>query len=138
MGVVNDGQFRRFCEHVGLNHLLTDPRFSNNAQRMQHRPALRETIEKTLSARTRYPLCDELMAAGVPIGPVNSIPEAFALEHTRHRKMAVTGEGDYQSTGIPLKLSDTPGSPGKAPPALQPTPTPSSPSTVTTKPGARD
>jgi crotonobetainyl-CoA:carnitine CoA-transferase CaiB-like acyl-CoA transferase len=118
LGVVNDGQFRRFCEHVGLNHLLTDPRFSNNAQRMQHRPALRDTIENTLSARTRYPLCDELMAAGVPIGPVNSIPEAFALEHTRHRKMAVTGEGDYQSTGIPLKLSDTPGSPGKAPPAF--------------------
>jgi crotonobetainyl-CoA:carnitine CoA-transferase CaiB-like acyl-CoA transferase len=118
LGVVNDGQFRRFCEHVGLNHLLTDPRFSNNAQRMQHRPALRETIEKTLSVLTRYPLCDELMAAGVPIGPVNSIPEAFALEHTRHRNMAVTGEGDYRSTGIPLKLSETPGSPGKAPPAF--------------------
>lgn len=118
LGVVNDGQFRRFCEHVGLNHLLTDPRFSNNAQRMQHRPALRETIETTLSALTRYPLCDELMAAGVPIGPVNSIPEAFALEHTRHRNMAVTGEGDYRSTGIPLKLSETPGAPGKAPPAF--------------------
>jgi crotonobetainyl-CoA:carnitine CoA-transferase CaiB-like acyl-CoA transferase len=118
LGVVNDGQFRRFCDHVGLNHLLTDPRFSNNAQRMQHRPALREIIEKTLSALTRYPLCDELMAAGVPIGPVNSIPEAFTLAHTRHRSMAVTGEGDYRSTGIPLKLSETPGAPGKAPPAF--------------------
>ena len=118
LGVVNDGQFRRFCEHVGLQHLLTDPGFANNAQRMKNRPALRETIERTLSTRTRYPLCDELMALGVPIGPVNSVPEAFALEHTRHRAMAVTGEGDYRGIGIPIKLSDTPGRPGTAPPAF--------------------
>jgi crotonobetainyl-CoA:carnitine CoA-transferase CaiB-like acyl-CoA transferase len=118
LGVVNDGQFRRFCEHVGLEYLLTDPGFSNNAQRMKNRPALRETIERTLSTRTRYPLCDDLMALGVPIGPVNSVPEAFALEHTRHRDMALSGQGDYRGIGIPLKLSDTPGRPGTAPPAF--------------------
>jgi len=118
LGVVNDGQFRRFCAHVGLEHLLSDPRFANNAQRMQHRPALRETIERTLSSRTRYPLCDDLMAAGVPVGPVNAIPEAFALAHTRHRGMDVSGDGDYRGIGVPVKLSDTPGSPGACPPAF--------------------
>lgn len=118
LGVVNDGQFRRFCEHVGLEHLLTDPGFSSNAQRMKNRPALRDTLERTLSARTRYPLCDDLMALGVPVGPVNSVPEAFALEHTQHRAMAVAGEGGYRSVGIPLKLSDTPGRPGTPPPAF--------------------
>jgi len=117
LGVVNDGQFRRFCEHVGLQHLLSDPRFTSNAQRMQHRPALRETIEANLSARTRYPLCDELMAIGVPVGPVNSIPEAFALAHTQHRQMSVT-DGNYRGIGLPLKLSDTPGRPGSTPPSF--------------------
>jgi len=117
LGVVNDGQFRRFCEHVGLQHLLSDLRFASNAQRMQHRPALRDTIETTLSALTRYPLCDELMAIGVPVGPVNSIPEAFALAHTQHRQMSVT-EGSYRGIGLPLKLSDTPGHPGTAPPSF--------------------
>ncbi len=57
------------------------------------------------------------MAAGVPAGPVNTIPEALQQPHALAREMVIS-RPDYQGLGIPIKLSDTPGSIGRRPPKL--------------------
>jgi len=67
--------------------------------------------------RERHALCRELMRNGVPIGPVNTVPEAFAQAHAVHREMKVDRD-DYQGIGIPTRLSRTPGIPGRSPPRL--------------------
>ncbi|HZA96269.1 MAG TPA: CoA transferase, partial [Burkholderiaceae bacterium] len=95
LGVVNDGQFRRLCEHIRRTDLLGDPRFTTNALRVQNVAALRAELEGTLASLPVEALCRDLMASGVPAGPVHSVPQAFAQPHAAHRAMQVS-KGDYR------------------------------------------
>ena len=116
LGVVNDRQFRRFCDYAGLTALPDDPRFSTNRSRLAHRDALRDAIEHALATRSRDALCAELMQLGVPAGPVNSVPEAFAQAHTAHRGMRVDRDG-YHGIGPAVRLSQAPARVKRPPPA---------------------
>ena len=78
---------------------------------------LRELLEAELSHVDGHALCDNLIAAGVPAGPVLSIPEVLTHPHTLHREMAITTDA-YTGTGIPIKLSRTPGKITSASPAF--------------------
>jgi crotonobetainyl-CoA:carnitine CoA-transferase CaiB-like acyl-CoA transferase len=115
LGIVNDGQFRRFCKQVGREDLLADARFASNPARLQHAALLRAELECTLAAFKVEALCADLMRAGVPAGPVNSVPQAFAQPHVAHRHMLIESDG-HRAPGIPVKLSETPGSPRRRPP----------------------
>jgi crotonobetainyl-CoA:carnitine CoA-transferase CaiB-like acyl-CoA transferase len=117
LGIVNDGQFRRFCRQVGRDDLATDPRFETNPARVQHRAELRKEIERTLSAFKVEEICGELMKNGVPAGAVNTVPQAFAQPHVAHRRMLIE-QGGHRAAGIPVKLADTPGGPGLPPPRV--------------------
>ena len=44
LGILNDGQFRRFCQKVDRIDLLDDPRFRTNADRLRHVAALRTEL----------------------------------------------------------------------------------------------
>ncbi|HEV7912997.1 MAG TPA: CoA transferase, partial [Albitalea sp.] len=111
LAIVNEGQFRRFCETVGRPDLLADARFGSNPSRLAHREALRAEIESTLVRMPRDTLCRKLMRNGVPAGPVNSVPQAFEQAHAAHRGMLVERDG-HRGIGLPVKLSATPGEPG--------------------------
>ena len=115
LGVLNDGQFRRLCEHISRNDLFDDPRFKSNATRLANREALRAELERAFAAFEVEALCKDLMANGVPAGPVHNVPQAFAQPHAAHRGMLVERDG-YRGVGVPLKLSATPGRPGRRPP----------------------
>lgn len=108
LGVSNDGQFRRFAALIGVPQLADDPRFATNGLRSQNRVALRPLIEEALQPKDLAQLSAELMAAGVPAGLVSRVSEALEHPHTAHRGMRVA-EGGYRGTGIPIKLSRTPG-----------------------------
>ncbi len=115
LGILNDRQFRRFCEHVGLSALLVDGRFTTNSQRLKHRDALRAELERALARLSREAICRDLMREGVPVGPVNSVPQAFQHPHVQHRGMRVEREG-YRGIGVPAKLTRTPGEASASPP----------------------
>ena len=117
LGIVNDGQFRRFCDHVGRPALATDPRFQSNPQRLQNGVALRTEIERVLHGFAAGPLCEGLMKVGVPAGVVNSVPEAFNQPHVAHRGLLIE-QGGYRGVRSPTRLYGTPGAPGCAPPAF--------------------
>ncbi|NMK50262.1 CoA transferase, partial [Achromobacter sp. Bel] len=57
--------------------------------------------------------------AGVPAAAVQTVDQALAHPHTRHRGMLLE-QGDYQGVGSPIKLSRTPATLRKLPPALAP------------------
>ncbi|WP_050814957.1 CaiB/BaiF CoA transferase family protein [Achromobacter arsenitoxydans] len=116
LGVVNDRQFRRFCDYAGLAALPDDTRFSSNRARLEHRAALRAAIEEALASRPRAAVCDDLMRLGVPAGPVNSVPEAFAQAHTAHRGMQIDRDG-YHGIGPAVRLSQAPPRVDRLPPA---------------------
>lgn len=115
LGIVNDGQFRRFCQQVGRQDLLGDPRFRSNTDRLKHVTALRAELECTLAGFNSEELCHDLMRAGVPAGAVNTVPQAFAQPHVAHRNMLIESEG-HRAPGIPVKLAQTPGQAGSRPP----------------------
>ena len=114
LGVSNDGLFRRFAALIGKPGLAEDARFCTNALRSVNRVALRELIEQALQGRDLAQLAAELMAGGVPAGLVSSVSEALEHPHTAHRGMRVAKD-EYHGTGIPIKLSRTPGTVRSAP-----------------------
>ena len=76
LGIVNDGQFRRFCRQVKREDLLEDPRFVTNAARLQHAAVLRSEIERTLASFKVEDLCHDLMRSGVSDDHLASVIEA--------------------------------------------------------------
>ncbi len=115
IGIMTDSQFQRFCSHVGLPELVTDERFTSNAQRLVHRDALKRAIETAIASLACEPLCESLMRVGVPAGAVNSIPQALAHAHCAHREMLVQ-RGGYTGVRSPMRLMGTPGVAGASPP----------------------
>lgn len=117
IAIGNDGQFRKFCEYIGRNDLPEDQRFRTNGDRTVNRAALRTELETVLLEKEGAPLCEALLDIGVPAGPVNTVPEVLNHPHTQHRGMVVEKDG-YHGTGIPIKLSRTPGSVYRRPPGF--------------------
>ncbi|WP_176053366.1 CaiB/BaiF CoA transferase family protein [Paraburkholderia caribensis] len=113
--VGNDRQYERFCEVIGAPELATDPRFRSNARRVENREVLAEAIQARLKLFDGEELARKLMDVGVGGGPVQSVDRVLTHPHTLHRKMVVQ-LGNYRSTGIPVKLSRTPGNVYSPPP----------------------
>lgn len=116
LAIGNNGQFRRLCAAIGAPELADDPRYADNALRSENRATLKPAIEAKLEALDGDELCDRLLREMVPAGPVNEIPEVMTAPHTLHRQMRVELDG-YAATGIPVKLSRTPGAVRAKPPA---------------------
>ena len=59
---------------------------------------------------------------GIPVGPVNSVAEALATEHTLARQMILKSQhpsiGELKTLGTPLKMHQTPTSLRYPPPRL--------------------
>lgn len=114
LAVSNDSQFRRFAARIGMPALADDPRFASNGLRSQNRVPLRALIEQALARMDLARLAEDLMADGVPAGLVSLVSEALQHPHTAHRAMRVEHDG-YKGTGIPSRLSRTPGAVRSAP-----------------------
>ena len=80
-------------------------------------PEVRRRITTTLIGVLNERGAD-LLKAGVPAGPVNSVPQVLQHPHTLHRDMVVEPGSGQRALGIPVKLSRTPGSVRAPAPAL--------------------
>jgi crotonobetainyl-CoA:carnitine CoA-transferase CaiB-like acyl-CoA transferase len=122
LAVGNDDQFRRFCAAAGMTTLRDDPRFATNPSRVVHHVELRERLAPVLRARPRAYWLEILAEAGVPCGDVRGVPEALADPQVLAREMVQSVEhataGMLRVVGVPIKLSETPGSVRTAPPTL--------------------
>ncbi|WP_321789659.1 CoA transferase [Paraburkholderia sp. J94] len=117
LAVGNDRQFAKLCAHLGLPELADDPRFADNRSRCAHRSELKAALEARLALHDCAPLARDLIQAGVPCGPVQTVDAVAAHPHTLHRQMLVEMPG-YRGTGAPVKLSRTPATYRTPPPAL--------------------
>jgi crotonobetainyl-CoA:carnitine CoA-transferase CaiB-like acyl-CoA transferase len=122
VGGNNEKLWERLCGVVGREDLLGDPRFATNDDRMTNRADLVAELESALATRGTGEWVDALIEAGVPAGPIHDYAEVFADPHTQARKMEVRVEhpveGTISALGIPVKLSDTPGSVRRPAPLL--------------------
>jgi crotonobetainyl-CoA:carnitine CoA-transferase CaiB-like acyl-CoA transferase len=83
----NDGQFRKLCAALARPDLAADPRYIENAGRVRHRTALLAELARLFATWRRTELVAALTRAGVPCGPINTIPEVFAEPQLAHREM---------------------------------------------------
>lgn len=112
LAVGNDGQFRRFCQVVGLEALADDTDFATNPARVGNRERLREAIVGALADHERDVLLQRLEAAGVPASPINDIAQAFADPQVVARGMRLD-LADAHGTSLPgvrapIRMSATP------------------------------
>jgi crotonobetainyl-CoA:carnitine CoA-transferase CaiB-like acyl-CoA transferase len=117
----NDKFFRNLCAAIGRPELAEDERFRGNPERVAHREELDELIAGWLAERTRDAALEQLWAQDVIVGPVNDYAEVFADPQVLHNEMVVEvahHAGPLRVTGVPVRLSATPGAVRRPPPAL--------------------
>ena len=80
----------------------------------RNRTELVAELEAATTARDSHDWVTALSEAGVPCGPIHDYRQVFEDPHTQAREMEVRlehpVEGTISALGIPVKLSDTPGS----------------------------
>ena len=117
----NDKFFRNLCSAMGRPELGDDPRFVTNDLRLDHRDELDAVISEFLVTVPRDTALDVLWAHDVIVGPVNDYSEVFTDPQVLHNKMVVDVDhhsGPLRVTGVPVRLSENPGSVRRPPPGL--------------------
>jgi len=117
----NDRQFRALCVVIGAPELADDPRFAANEGRTANRDLLRPLLAERLAGRPAAEWFRELIAAGVPCGPINTVDGgiAFATE-LGLEPVVIAGDGDAGMPTIrnPLRFSASPARYDLPPPAI--------------------
>ena len=122
LAVGNDGQFGRFAALAGAPGLASDARFASIAARVRNRDVLIALIGALTAGRSVQDWLACCAAANIPAGPVQDLAQVFASPQVAARGMrvdlALPDGGVAALIGNPLKMSQTPVTYAKAPPAL--------------------
>ena len=105
VAVGNNTQFANLCRAIGRPELAEDEHYATNPDRVSNREALISQLQQEFGKRSADEWAEEIRAAGVPSGPVNTLADVFADQH-------VLGSGmlqalDHPSAG-PLEMVASP------------------------------
>ena len=122
VAVGNDALFVKFCEVLEIPTLTSDTRFTSNKGRVEHQEALRPLLAERLKTKSRQQWLEALKQAGVPCGAVRDLAEVLSDPQLIERMMVVSmnhpNAGPMQVLGVPVKMSNSPGSVRTPPPVL--------------------
>ena len=99
-------QFEAVCRVVGRSEWVSHPHFADRHARLQHRAELKTLLEEALSARSTEAWWQVLNDAGVPAGPVYSVPQALDHPQIAERGMLATYE-DVPGVGRDVRIVRT-------------------------------
>jgi crotonobetainyl-CoA:carnitine CoA-transferase CaiB-like acyl-CoA transferase len=112
IGGANQANWERIAVVVGHPEWREDERFATNSARMKNLEALTAAMDEVLVTKTRDEWITEFDAAGVPVGPVQTIGEALNHPQAKIRNMVVDLEhpqaGPTKALGCPVHFSETP------------------------------
>jgi len=104
----SDQHWKPLCEALGLSELGADPRFDDNAKRVEGRAAVMAALSASIADVDRRALLALLDGVGVPVGPVNDLDEVIADPHVRARRMVDSfdypGVGEFRALSLPYKF----------------------------------
>ena len=117
----NSGQFRKLVEVLVVPELADDPRFARNEDRTANRDELRPLLVDRLRTRTSMDWFRDIIAAGVPCGPINTVAGGVAFaEEVGLDPVVQVGQGPDAVPTVrnPIRFSATPADYRLPPPAL--------------------
>lgn len=116
----NPAMWRKLTVALDRESWQSDEQFADEAARLRNRDALTAAIEDALAADDVAGWVECINAAGVPCGPVLDLAQVFSDPQVLARQMLVSlphpEVGTFQTTGLPIKLSETPGAIERRPP----------------------
>ncbi len=118
----NDNLFNKFCHAAGCAHLATDPLYSTNAERVCNRVEISKLLDDVFAKRTTRDWVKLLDDAGVPNGPINTIPQVFEEPQVQARGLRIelphAVAGKVSLVASPMRFSATPLKHEMPPPVL--------------------
>jgi crotonobetainyl-CoA:carnitine CoA-transferase CaiB-like acyl-CoA transferase len=106
----NDRLWQRLAGAVGLEHLVTDPRFATNPDRVQNRADLESEVEAAIARYDEAELLALLENVDVPAVPVNTIDRVLGDPQCTARDMVERVPhptlGEIPIVGVPVKFSE--------------------------------
>lgn len=112
--------WEKLARVMGREEWLADERFADPRARIRHRTALTAEMESVLAGADVGTWVERINAAGVPAGPVLDLEQVFSDPQVLARQMLVElphpEVGTFRTTGLPVKLSATPGCIDRRPP----------------------
>ncbi len=122
IAVGNDRQFGKLAAILGHPEWATDPAFTTNAARVAARDVLVPQIAAIIATRPAAEWLEQLEAAGIPAGPINSVSQALADPQAIHRGISLMGAGgalgDVPMVGSPIRIDGERADSALPPPAL--------------------
>ena len=114
IGAANQSNWERLCRAIGRDKLVEDTRFLQPSDRMDNIDDLTATLDETFASENSQHWLDTLAEAGVPAGPIYNMADVYADPQVQAREMMVEMDhptaGRIKNIGMPVKLSETPGS----------------------------
>ncbi|KCB51594.1 CoA-transferase family III protein [Bordetella hinzii 1277] len=112
LGASGEGNWKRFCQALGRGDWLADPDYQNEKLRVRHRQRLNAEIQAVFEREPVAHWVELLNAAGVPAGPVYTVPQMFEDAQVRHlgvaRRCAAWQGGERTLITQPVTLTRTP------------------------------
>ncbi|HXU24980.1 MAG TPA: CaiB/BaiF CoA-transferase family protein [Tepidiformaceae bacterium] len=109
LGFGEENQWALFCGILGLAELIDDPRFNTGPKRTALHSELEPIIATAMRQRRSRQWLDDFEAAGIPSGPVNTIPQMLDDPQVAAREMVrpVTHPvaGTIRIANTPVRLS---------------------------------
>ena len=122
VGAANDRIFRRLCDALGHPEWVADADYRDDECRVRNRVALAARIEAVMASRSRAHWLALFETRDIPSGPIHDYAEVMSDPHILARELVVETDhptlGPIKTLGTPLKLSDTPLTPGRPAPLL--------------------
>jgi crotonobetainyl-CoA:carnitine CoA-transferase CaiB-like acyl-CoA transferase len=113
VGAANDKLWQLVCQVIEQPDLQNDERFNTNPKRVQRHAEIKPIIEAWTKTHSVDEIVDRMLAAGVPVAPINTIDRLVTDPHIAvAREMFVDVEhpkaGVLKLTGAHIKLTETP------------------------------
>lgn len=98
--------FKRWCDLMGEEHWLTDPRFESDQDRGDNGHLISERMSKWCAERTTAEAIDAMEAARLPCGPVLSPQQVLDDPHLK--AMGLLESVDYPGLDKPARIANFP------------------------------
>ncbi|MCF8473965.1 MAG: CoA transferase [Emcibacter sp.] len=109
VGVVSDGQWVKFCEAFGLDHLAIDIDYVLNADRVKQRDVLMPIVRGIFKQFDKQDLMAKLEHTGLPFAPISRPEDMFEDVHMRESggllSLNLPEGGTAELPSLPLEMN---------------------------------